>query len=151
MLVFCVVAASAQKKTEADVYADVPADKRERFIERLNIFFQYYRERNKNKVYDMLGEQAKQYVVGGLSRERFLKEVYLLKLKKFKVEEIGEWRTEKGERTGIWSIRGCGEYSRFGPNEKLRSSLEAYWQDGDWYFSQIGTPHPLHGEPEGCH
>jgi len=145
-----IVAVSAQKKTETDVYADVPADKRARFIERLNTFFQYYRERDKGKVYDMLGEQAKQYVVGGLSREIFLKEVYLLKLKKFKVEEVGEWRTEQGKETGIWSIYGCGEYSRLGPNEKLRSSLEAYWQDGDWYFSQIGTPHPLHGEPEGC-
>ena len=98
----------------------------------------------------MLGEQAKRVVVVGLSRERFLKEVYLHKLKKFKVEDIGEWRTVMGERTGTWSIRGCGEYSRLGPNEKLRSSLEAYWQDRDWYFSQIGTPHPLHGEPEGC-
>ncbi len=150
ILLFCFATVSAQKKAETDVFADVPPDKRARLIERFETFVQYYRERNKDKVYDLIGEQAKQYVVGGLSRERFLKEVYLLKLKKFKVEEVGEWRTEQGKGTGVWSISGCGEYNRFGPNEKLLSSLEAYWQDGDWYFSQIGTPRPLHGEPEGC-
>ena len=98
----------------------------------------------------MIGDQAKRGVVGGLSRERFLKEVYLLKLKKFKVEEVGELRTETGEGIGIWIISGCGEYSRLGSNKKIQSRLEAYYQDGDWYFSQIGTPHPLHGDPEGC-
>lgn len=66
----------------------------------------------------MLGEQAKQYVVGGLSRGRFLKEVYLLKLKKFEVKEVAVFVIEKKEPVEYVVIYGCGEYSRFGSNKK---------------------------------
>lgn len=151
ILLFSFAVASGQKKSETatDVFADVPADKRARLIERFETFIEYYRERNKNKVYDLIGEQAKRDIVGGLSRERFLRENYLLKLKKFKVESVVGSMSETSE-SGLWFIYGCAEYSRFGPNKKLESRVEAYFQNGDWYFSEVTTPFPLHGEPKEC-
>lgn len=150
ILLFCFAAVSAQNKIGVEVFADVPTDKRTRLIERFEIFIRYYRERDKTKIYDLIGEQAKRGLVGGLSRERFIKEVYLPKLKKFEVEDITELKTEQGTSFGIWIISGCGEYSRFGPNKKLESRIEAYWQNSDWYFSEVVTPFPLHGEPREC-
>ena len=69
ILLFCFAAVSAQKKVETDVFADVPPDKRARLVERFETFVQYYRERNKDKVYDLIGEQAKRGVVGGLIKK----------------------------------------------------------------------------------
>ena len=150
ILLFCFVAVSAQRKAEADVFADIPADTRARLIERFETFIRYYREQDKNKIYDFLGEQAKRSYVGGLSRESFLKDSYLLKLKKFEVESVGVPIEQQNEQVKYLLIYGCGEYKRFGPNKKLQSRLEAYYQDSDWYFSEIETPHPLHGEPKSC-
>lgn len=149
-MLFCFATVSAQKKVEVDVFADVPADKRARLIERLEMFIQYYRDGDKNKVYDLIGEQAKRSYANGLSRESFLKESYLLKLKKLKVESVAVPTGAKDEQVVNIIIYGCAEYKRFGPNKKLQSRLEAFYQDADWYFSEVDTAHPLHGEPKGC-
>ena len=149
LILICSAAAYGQRKeVKPDTLAAVPAARRARLIQRLELFVAYYRTREWNKLYDLLGEQAKAYVEGGLSRERFLKELPKPKLNKFKPDIVSLMLGT--EENGIWIIWGCGEYSRAGPDEKLRSTIEAYFQNGDWYFSEVGTPAPLHGNPEKC-
>ncbi|MCU1433271.1 MAG: hypothetical protein JWP95_2376, partial [Actinotalea sp.] len=49
---------------------------------------------------------------------------------------------------GWWMIEGCGEFKGSG---KLKSQIEAYRQNGEWFFSDVGVQLPcIHCNPEKC-
>ena len=143
------VAGSQQRGSEQNALVNVPEQLRPRLIERLNLLVEYERTQQWDRMYDLLGEQFKISVEGGMSRERWLRDRSRSRLSRFTPKSaILLFGTEE---TGYWIILGCGEYSRRGPNERLESSVEAYRENGDWYFSPIGVQFPcIHCQARGC-
>jgi hypothetical protein len=132
LLLTCFLTSSnyAQKnKLKKDVFADVPENIRARLSERLNLFIQYQYNKQWDKVYDMLSEQSKPSIQGGQTKDSFIKTHSRGDLVKFSPKSISlMWGTKDD---GTWMIEGCGEYDTLGPNEKLKSAIEATRQSGD--------------------
>jgi hypothetical protein len=143
-----ILPAYGQKKNAAP-FSDVPESLRSSLIERLNLLVEHERNQQRDKMYELLGEQFKNSIEGGMSKERWLRDHPRSRLSRFTPKQASLMFGTPAN--GYWIIWGCGEYSRFGPNEKLESSVEAYRQNGDWFFSSIGVQFPcIHCEPKGC-
>jgi hypothetical protein len=141
--------AYGQEKQKVDPFADVPQSLRARLADRLGLLVEYHRVQQWDKMYELLGEQFKNSIEGGMSKERWLRDHPHYKLSRFTPKRAT--LLSGTPENGYWIIRGCGEYSRFGPNEKLESSVEAYRQNGDWFFSSVGIQFPcIHCAPKGC-
>ncbi len=135
-----------KEKTKPDAFADVPTDMRESFVERLNLFVEFQIAKDWNKSYDVLGEKYERSIGGGLSRERYLKEPPHLTLKKFTPKSVFLLLGTAEE--GWWMIQGCGEYKGSG---KLESSVQAYRENGEWFFADVGVQFPcIHCSPKKC-
>jgi hypothetical protein len=129
---------------QKDAFANVPAAQREKLKLRLAEFLEYHRTREWNKVYDLIGEQYKNANSEGLSREIFLKKKLYSTIRKFtptsvyKLDDSHNW----------WMVSGCGT---FDAGEPIESSVEAYLQDGDWYFSDVwAAPRCVDCTPKSC-
>ena len=142
--------ASGQKKQQLDPFASVPEKLRASLVKRMSLLVEYQKNQRWDEMYNLLGEQFKMSAEGGLSKERWQKDHPRSRLTKF--TPTSATLLSGTPEDGYWIIRGCGEFSRFGPNEKLESALEAYRQNEDWYFSDIGVEFPcIHCLPKGCH
>ena len=117
-------------RQKADPFADVPQSQRERLKSCLNEFIEYHRTKQWDKVYELLGEQYKSAIEGGLPRDLFLKKKLYIRLRKFTP------RYAQKAGNGWWMISGCGVYDR---GRGVDSLVEAYLQDGEWYFSEISS------------
>jgi hypothetical protein len=123
----CLVEANSNGQ-KTDPFVDVPSSQRERLKSRLNEFIEYHRTKQWDKVYDLLGAQYKSAVEGGLPRDQFLKRKLYSRIRKF-TPKVAQ---KAGD--GWWMISGCGTFDRGGGVESL---IEAYLQDGEWYFSDV--------------
>jgi hypothetical protein len=113
---------------QTDPFANVPLSQQERLKSRLTQFVEYHRLKQWDKVYDLLAEQYKNTIEGGLPRDSFMKKRLYSNIRRFTpkfVQKAGE---------GWLMIEGCGTFDRGGG---IVSLVEAYRQDGDWYFSDI--------------
>lgn len=133
-------AASTQQKP--DPFADVPAVQRERLKARLSKFVDYHRTGQWDKVYDLLAERAKNDVEGGQPREIFLKKKLYSSVRKFTPRSVRKMDND------WWMVWGCGTFDRGGA---IEATVEAYLQDGDWYFSDIWSSAPcIDCAPKSC-
>lgn len=131
---------AAQEKKDA--FAEVPATQREKFKSRLEEFVEYHRTRQWDKVYDLIAERHKIAVEGGLPRDVFLSKKLYSPITRFTPESIKKMDDES------WMVLGCGTFDEGGPME---SAVEAYLQDGDWYFSDIwSAPACVDCKPKSC-
>ncbi|HEV8368831.1 MAG TPA: hypothetical protein VGQ39_12835 [Pyrinomonadaceae bacterium] len=132
-------ASSGQKP---DPFANVPASQRDRLKSRLTEFVDYHRTKQWERVYDLLAERSKQAVEGGLPKDLFLKKKLYSEAKKFTPTSIQKMDDD------WWMIWGCATYQRGGAME---SALEAYFQDGNWFFSDIWSSPPcIDCTPRSC-
>ena len=135
--------------TSSDAFATVPESLRPRLEERLRLFVELHRGRDWGGVYDMIAPEAKEGVVGGLAKERFLRERLYSRVQRFTATAT-VFMGGDGVRQE-WSIEGCAEFEQPGPNARMRAGLSAYWTEGDWYFSDIWSSVPcIDCAPEGC-
>jgi hypothetical protein len=148
VLTLLVVPATAQKKRSSpdDVFAAIPSQLRSRLIERLNLLVTYETKRQWDKVYDLLSVRYR----GDETKERFISQQKLAShLSKFTPDATQD--AYRSETDGEWTIWGCGEYGSW-PRDKYLSSVQAYRQNGDWYFSTIGVVFKcVDCEAESCH
>ncbi|MCU1438926.1 MAG: hypothetical protein JWP66_2013, partial [Naasia sp.] len=124
----------SKEKTKQDAFADVSENMRKNLVERLNLFIEYQIAKDWNRAYGLLGEQYKQSIGGGLSRERYLEKPSHLILKRFTPKAA--YLLLGTAEDGWWMIEGCGEFKGSG---KLKSQIEAYRQNGEWFFSDVGV------------
>ena len=121
-------------RQKSDPFYRVPSSKRAELKLRLDKFVNYHATQEWDKVYDLLSNQYKKDQ-GILTKDTFLEKKFYSRLNKFvpaSVEKLG------GNR---WWIRGCGTFEVSGSMDTL---VEAYYENGDWYFSNFGK------FPYGC-
>lgn len=144
------LSAQVETKKAESVFEEIPAEQRAKLIGRLNLFLENWKNREWEKVYDLIAEGHKQSIGGGLSKERFLREPPLYELKRFTPKTVLAY-VEVTKDKGHLSIWGCGEYKRFLFNEKKESTIDARLQNGEWYFSQISFIYAgIHSPPRSC-
>jgi hypothetical protein len=136
------VVGTTSNAQKADPFADVPSSQRERLRLRLVEFIDYHRTKQWNKVYDLLAERDKNAVEGGLPRDIFLKKKLYSTVRKFTAKSLQKMDND------WWTVWGCADFDRGG---NMEAALEAYLQDGDWYFSDIWSSPPcIDCTPQSC-
>jgi hypothetical protein len=126
-------ATSGQNKQ--DPFAAVPPSQRDQLRSRLLEFVAYHRAKDWEKVYDLLAQKGKDRVEGGLSRNRFLKERLNSRFSRF-TPKATQYNIQGDAAITIW---GCASFDRGG---NLEAALDAYLQNGDWYFTEIWSVAP---------
>jgi hypothetical protein len=109
-----IVPVSAQKKrsTPDEVFVTVPAQLRQRLIERLNLLVTYQSKRDWDKVYELLTDRYR----GDDTRQKFVaQQKHAAHLSKFSPDATTD--SYHSESDGEWSIWGCGEYGSW-PGDK---------------------------------
>src|ERR1051325_1031980 len=130
-----------EQKKEQKVFAAVPQHLRARLVERLNLYVEYERTKQYEKLYDLLWE----YVVdpNSLSREDYVNaskktiaEGYRGVLLEFKpTGTIDISVNDEGLiRYDIW---GTAKVNSEGEIYKKDAAIEARWINGEWYFSSV--------------
>ena len=123
------------------VFAAVPEHLRARLVERLNLYVEYERTKQYEKLYDLLWE----YVVdpNSLSREAYVNasrktiaEGYRSVLLEFKpTGTIDLSVNDEGLiRYDLW---GTAKVNSEGEIYKKDAAIEARWINGEWYFSGV--------------
>lgn len=136
------VIGATSKQQKADPFANLPESQRERLKSRLTEFVEYHRSRQWEKVYDLLAERDKIAVEGGLPKELFLKKKLYSSIRKFTPRSV-----QKMDETW-WTVWGCGTFDRGG---SMEASVDAYLQEGEWYFSDIWSSAPcIDCMPKDC-
>jgi hypothetical protein len=127
---FLAASSNAQKP---DAFADVPASQRERLKSWLSEFVELHRSKQWNRVYDFIAEWSKNAAESGLPRDRFLKKKLYSGVRRFTPRSVQKMDN------GWWMVWGCGSFDR---GRSMEAAVEAYFQDGDWYFSDIWCSPP---------
>src|SRR5882724_7512167 len=120
------------KQPKGDPFAIVPAGRRERLKYRLAEFIEYQRKKQWDKVFDMLADHFKKSGTTILTKEDFLKKRLYNRVSKF--TPTGAMGSIDGSEG--FELFGCG---RFGFEDNYEAALEAYYVNGDWYFSTINA------------
>jgi hypothetical protein len=130
-----------EQKKEQKVFAVVPPHLRTRLIERLNLYVEYERAQQYEKLYDLLWE----YVVNpnSLSREAYvdaskktIAKGYRSILLEFKpTDTIDLSLDDEGiVRYDIWGTAKVKDEGKF---YEKGAAIEARWINGEWYFSGV--------------
>jgi hypothetical protein len=139
MLALCV---RAQSKNE-QVFDAVPEALRARLLERLDLYVQYQRTKDYEKLFDLYSETTLAKVFHGQSKADFVKAYQSgdAQGSSSRLIEFVPAHTEKIAAEGaaeLFVIYGKARSCEGGKViEKKRVAIEAQQQDGDWYFSPI--------------
>ncbi|HEY0004919.1 MAG TPA: hypothetical protein VGB17_08915 [Pyrinomonadaceae bacterium] len=137
ILMLCCATALAQTMAQ-DVFAPVPEVRRARLIERLKLLIEYQKAQQWEKQYDLLSslttraEGKKDFV----SRTR---KAYTMwgrtPLLSFEPQKVGQIKVDM--RRKVWFIAGCSQVLEKGRKVNKLAFIEAYWERGDWFFSEV--------------
>ena len=136
-------AQTKEQKKEQKVFAAIPENLRARLIERLNLYVEYERTKQYEKLYDLLlesvatsnGSSRDEYVN---ARKKALAEKYRRVLLKFKpTSTLKISLDEKG--TDIYQIFGTGKIDDGKEIFEINVGIDARLINGEWYFSGEGA------------
>jgi hypothetical protein len=113
----------------------VPAQFRQRLDDRLQEFVSHHRKKEWSDVYAMFSQRYMRTVDSGMSPDRFVEERRFSRILRFTPVESLALVDDKEAPFVI--ILGCGEYERTGLNSNVETNVEATWENGDWYFSEL--------------
>ena len=103
-LITCGIAAASDGQ-KPDPFAAVPSSQRERLKSRLAEFVDYHRAKHWSRAYDLLAERDKNSAVGGLSRDRFLKDKLYSRVREFTPKSVqkmdNDWWISRAVRRSI--------------------------------------------------
>jgi hypothetical protein len=130
-----------EQKKEQKVFAAVPQHLRAMLVERLNLYVEYERTQQYEKLYDLLWE----YVVNpnSLSREAYvdaskktIAKGYRSILLEFKpIDTMDLSIADEGIIS--YDIWGTAKVKGEGEVYEKRAAIEARWINGEWYFSGV--------------
>jgi hypothetical protein len=149
LLAILFIAPAQARAQNQDIFAEVSVHVRARLTERLKLLIEYDRTRQWERMYDLLSDRFLQ----GETKE------HLVNRRRYVAEKLGgdelivftpQSITLLHEESGWWLIRGCGEFRQSGRSRRVDTVVEAYLQNGEWYFSQIRMNIHIHGEPKPC-
>jgi hypothetical protein len=125
-----------------DIFASVPEKEQSQLKARLAVFVLYHQEKDWIKVYELLGSQYKNAWTKPADQDEFVKKRLYSSIEKFTPSSVQ--RMDEG----WWMIWGCGTFRNGG---QMTASLEAYFENGSWYFSDIWSVAPcIDCKPDSC-
>lgn len=131
------------------IFKPVPAPLRPRLIERLNLLVVSQRSEKWDKQYDLLSVLVTQ----GESKENYMKRLsrwYADGLGDVLVDFTPKSVTYQGGGPADVVIFGCARLRSKDRFEELDALVDAYRENGDWYFSTIGVITPVDGKAQPC-
>ena len=144
VLVIFVLAQSQTKeqKRVEKVFVPIPQHLRARLIERLNLYVEYERTQQYEKLYDLSLESVAAPIT--LDREAFVEATkngiskgYRSILLKFQPTGIIDLSVEN-ENLVRYHISGISkEMDQRGKSYEREAAIEVRWMNGDWYFSGL--------------
>jgi hypothetical protein len=144
-----VMPAQSQADNLTKVFAPVDVALRQRLAERLRLYVEYERTHQWDKLYDLT---SKQYLEND-SREEFVKRQRFFSGDGFS-DTLGfipqSTVTSYYGIEGNYSIEGCMKVRWKGRIHYWHAGVDAYWEDGDWYFSTISTITGIDAPPRPC-
>jgi hypothetical protein len=139
----------SQVVNPAKAFAPVDAAMRQRLEERLKLFVEYERTRQWDKLYDLV---YKPYI------HNESKEAFIRKRKFFSGAGASDTLNFIPEATvtsrvgieGNYSIEGCLKVRWRGRVRDWFAGVDAYLENGEWYFTEIGTITGIDAPPQPC-
>jgi len=120
-------------------FKDVPQADRQNLISRLNAFIAYEQKGEYETSFNMIAQEFKEAVRGGLSLKQYKKES---KIRSFKVTGITPMNSETvysvppiESKAKAFLVNGCGVFKNVG--KKQGTLIEAYLENGNWMFSTM--------------
>jgi len=124
---------------DAKKFASVPAPIRERLIERLNLYLEYERAGQQEKLYDLFSEYYK--TVSWKTKAEYIKFLQNQEAKgakrtfvAFDVSSVEDYSLDDSDYR-IFHIKGVVKFKRGDKLKKENLLLDARYENGDWYFS----------------
>ncbi len=125
--------------TDTKKFASVPAQIRDRLIERLNLYLEYDRTNQQEKKYDLFSEAYK--TVSWKNKADYIKFLQAEEAKgkrrmfvAFDISSVEDESIDKSDYR-IFYINGVIKFKRGGKLKKKNRFLDARYQNGEWYFS----------------
>jgi hypothetical protein len=151
VLVIIIPASSQTKeqKKERKVFAAIPENLRAKFVERLNLYVEYERTKQYEKLYDLLLESVA--TSNGLSRDDGLSRDEYVNVRKkaiaekrqsilLKFKPISTLKISLDEKdTDIYEIFGTGKVDDGKKIYEINAAIDARLINGEWYFSGVGS------------
>lgn len=137
-----VVGAEITYGQKSDIWSPVPSEQRDLLKSRFSEFVRAHKEKDWSKVFDYLGSQYKNSSAVPYTKAEFINKKLYSRAKKFTV------RSAQKMDEGWWMIWGCASFPTDG---NMEAALEAYFEEGNWYFSDIWSSPPcIDCKPKSC-
>jgi hypothetical protein len=146
VLVIIIPASSQTKeqKKEQKVFAAIPENLRAKFVERLNLYVEYERTKQYEKLYDLLLESVATSDV--LSRDEYVnarkkaiaekRQSILLKFKPISTLKLS---LDEKDTYIIYVVFGTGKVDDGEEIYEINAEIDARLINGEWYFSGVGS------------
>ena len=142
LIVICLALPASGQVENPKKFRPVPAQLRERLVERFNLYVEYERTRQYENLFDLLSQA---YISNQhLTREGYLQSRLPDKLVEFKPRAVTKSPVRvifKGgvkyliPSTNVYEIVGIAKFQRGAKVVEEERLLEARLQDNDWYFT----------------
>ena len=133
-----------------DLFSQIPNDSRDRFVKRLNLLIKYQRTHSWEKMYSLL--------YSGIKRDETIE--HFLKRQEHWYKELPENRIlnfiphlvrgPENAATREWTIFGCITRSEHGHSGEYQGMVSAYYEGGDWFFSEPSIITGIDGPATEC-
>jgi len=131
--------AQISEKEAGEVFGSIPSGQRSKLVERLNLFIDLEKNKKWDEAYKMISNTFKESFKNGYSLKSYKDDKYI-KIQKFTAQGLAPVSNETvyairpiEERNEQYFIDGCGKFRNGGTSKEVL--IEAYWENGDWYFS----------------
>src|SRR6267142_6824442 len=142
LIVVCLALPASGQVENSKKFRPVPAQLRERLVERFNLYVEYERTRQYEKLFDLLSQE---YISNQhLTREGYLQSRLKDKLVEFKPRAVTKspvgWIVKRDVKykipnVNVYQIIGIAKFQRGAEVVEEERHLEARLQDNDWYFT----------------
>lgn len=131
--------AQINEKDASEVFVTIPPGQRSKLVARLNLFIDLEKNKKWDESYKMISDTFKENIKSGYPLTSY-KDDKNIKIQKFTAHGLAPVSNETvyairpiEEIKEHYFIDGCGRF-RGGDTSKV-VLIEAYWENGDWYFS----------------
>jgi len=137
------VSASPQGKSDKE-FESLPKAVQSRLFERLNNYVEYRSKHQWSDLYGLHWQRLvsgtkERYVASNLEQDRAGRQDHLMKFTPLFTRVV----SSGNEPWTVVIVDGCGEYCAYsmkkglGKPENLKSTVVAFYQDGEWFFDDI--------------
>ena len=141
MILACAIFSSAQisENDANEAFKLIPSGQRSKLVARLNSFIELEKTKKWDESYKMISDTFKKNIKSGYPLKSY-KDDKNIKIQKFTPQGLAPVSNDTvyairpiQERKEHYFINGCGRFRSGGSSKS--ALIEAYWENGVWYFS----------------